>query len=199
MDKKTIIIFVASALVGFYLITRKTALNQRITAGTIKRGRRMTDTVSKTVKMIATNISERGRQFIKLAEGLSLKVYPDAGGYSIGYGRYLGKIKTLLKITEAQAEEFFMQDVSNVESEMRRYIKVPLNQNQHDALVSFFYNLGHKGFINANGSKTQLLQKLNSGDYLAAANQFDRWIHAEGKKNGTLITRRANEKALFLA
>ena len=195
MNKKTIIVFLASALVGFYLITRKTAVSQRVTrsaTGAIRQ-------VKRGISMIATNISERGRQLIKSAEGLDLNVYNDAGGYSIGYGRYLGKIKTLLKITQAQAEEFFIQDVANVEKEMQRYIKVSLNQNQHDALVSFFYNLGHKGFVNANGSKTQLLQKLNRGEYLAAANELDRWVYAEGKKNSRLTTRRANEKALFLA
>ncbi|MGK3626883.1 glycoside hydrolase family protein, partial [Acinetobacter sp. A11] len=43
-----------------------------------------------------------------------------------------------------------------------------------------------------------LLKKLNSGDYKGAANQFDVWVNAGGKRLAGLVRRRALEKKLFL-
>ena len=52
---------------------------------------------------------------------------------------------------------------------MANYVKVPLNQNQFDALVSFSFNCG------AGALKTStLLQKLNSCNYNGAANGLSR-------------------------
>ena len=88
---------------------------------------------------------------------------------------------------------------------MQKYIKVPLTQNQHDALVSFFYNVGSQGFYNIDKktgkptTQTQILQKLNRGDYLGAANEFDNWRKGGGRVLQALVDRRANEKALFLS
>ena len=71
-------------------------------------------------------------------------------------------------------------------------VKVPLNENQHGALVSFTYNLGAGNL----GSST-LLRKLNAGDYAGAAAEFPRWNKAGGKELAGLTRRRAAEKALF--
>ncbi|MDX8205161.1 lysozyme, partial [Acinetobacter pittii] len=46
--------------------------------------------------------------------------------------------------------------------------------------------------------KSTLLKKLNSGDYKGAANQFDVWVNAGGKRLAGLVRRRAIEKKLFL-
>ncbi len=189
---------IALSIGGFvlaYYLTRKTTLNKAITSSVKKGGQQLITNVRKFV----TTISDYGKQLIKDTESLSLKVYPDAGGFSIGYGHFLGTTATIKQINEAQADAYFNQDVSNVENEMKRYIIAPLTQNQHDALVSFFYNVGHKGFINKDGSKTQILQKLNAQKYLEAAAEFDRWTHSKGVVNTALQNRRATEKALFLS
>lgn len=195
MNTKTIFILSAIAGAAFYLYQSK---NKKVVNA---RGKavKILNKVGREVKMIATNISNYGVKLIKELETLQLKAYPDAGGFSIGYGHFMGLKPKYSLINEAQADEFFKTDVSNVESEMRKYIKVPLNQNQHDALVSFFYNVGHKGFINKNGSQTHILQKLNASDYVGAANELDRWAFSKGVKNTALENRRAREKALFLA
>lgn len=73
-----------------------------------------------------------------------------------------------------------------------RFVKVPIGQNQFDALVDFAYNLGE----NALRTST-LLKLLNAKDYQGAAGEFGKWVHAEGKVLNGLVTRRAQEKALF--
>lgn len=195
MDKKTIFILATIAGAAFYFFKSKNKTVINVRGKAVK----VFNKVGREVKMIATNISEFGKNLIKELETLQLKAYPDAGGFSIGYGHYMGARATLTAINEVQANDFFNTDVANVEAEMRKYIKVPLNQNQHDALVSFFYNVGHKGFINKNGSQTHILQKLNAGNYVSAANELDRWAFSKGVKNTSLENRRAREKALFLA
>ena len=73
-------------------------------------------------------------------------------------------------------------------------VTVPLSQNQFDALVSLAYNIGTNAF-----SKSTLVKKLNANDNRAAADQFDVWVNAGGKRMQGLVNRRAKEKALFLS
>jgi lysozyme len=55
------------------------------------------------------------------------------------------------------------------------------------------FNLGVRKLI-----QSTLLKKLNAGDYVGAANEFDKWVFAAGKKLKGLVARRAAEKELFL-
>ncbi|MDQ6385887.1 glycoside hydrolase family protein [Campylobacter jejuni] len=48
-------------------------------------------------------------------------------------------------------------------------------------------------------SKSTLVKKLNANDNRAAADQFDVWVNAGGKRMQGLVNRRAKEKALFLS
>lgn len=59
--------------------------------------------------------------------------------------------------------------------------------------MSFSFNLGTGALRTSN-----LLAKLNTGDILGAANEFDRWVYAGGQVLCGLVRRRAAEKALFL-
>jgi lysozyme len=74
-----------------------------------------------------------------------------------------------------------------------KLVKVPLSQNQFDALVSFEYNVGYGNF-----SKSTLLRKLNLKDYIGASKEFDKWVYANKKKLTGLVKRRKSEKELFL-
>lgn len=132
--------------------------------------------------------------FIRAREGLRLSAYPDAGGYSIGYGHFLGTSPTPANITNAQAESWLQQDAQRAAIAVTRLVTVPLTQNQFDALVSFVYNVGAGAFQNST-----LLKLLNAGDYNNAAQEFGKWIYSKGAVVGSLTTRRALEKSLFLA
>ena len=86
-----------------------------------------------------------------------------------------------------------MNDIARFEPELDSLAKVPLSQNQWDALMSFVYNLG-----SANLGPSTLLKLLNAGDYAGAAEQFLRWNKAGGQVLAGLTKRRAAERAMFL-
>ena len=138
-------------------------------------------------------ISKVGLDLIKSFEGCSLKAYKcPAGVWTIGYG-HTGGVKPGQTITHAQAVVMLQTDLGSYEMTVNKNVKVPINQNQFDALVSFTYNCG------CNALRTSVLLKLlNKGDYTGAANQFDLWVNGGGKRLSGLVRRRAAEKELFL-
>ena len=137
--------------------------------------------------------SDVGIELIKKYEGYVLKAYKcPSGVWTIGYGHTNG-VKSGMQITKAQALDYLKQDLNVFESAVTNYVKVPLNQNQFDALVSFSFNCG------AGALKTStLLQKLNSSDYNGTANEFLKWNKSNGKVLNGLVKRRQEEKELFL-
>lgn len=98
------------------------------------------------------------------------------------------------KLTIEQCEELLRHEIVRFENIVKKHVKVKLNQNQFDALVSFTYNLGEG---NLRGST--LLKKLNENCFGCAADQFPRWIYSGGKSLPGLVTRRFQEKILFLS
>lgn len=139
------------------------------------------------------------KNFIKSHEGLRLNAYRDPVGiWTIGYG-HTASAKPGQVITRAQADNLFLKDVQEAEKAVKSLVKVPLNQNQFGALVSFVFNAGAFKF---RGST--LLRKLNAGDYKGAADEFLRWDKA-GCNTGAgcqrlpgLTKRRAEERNFFL-
>jgi len=139
-----------------------------------------------------------GLDLIKKFEGLRLEAYLcPAGIPTIGYGHTEG-VKLGQKITEAQANRMLADDYLKFESDISHYIKVPVKENQLDALVSFAFNLGVAALRNST-----LLKKLNLMDYTGAAAEFDKWVYAKDPKTGARVVlsglkrRRAAERSLF--
>lgn len=142
--------------------------------------------------------SKNGIELIKKYEGCKLKAYKcPAGIWTIGYGHtgtVNGKsITANMKITELMAETLLVIDLQKFEYYINS-LKLELNQNQFDAILSFVFNIGTGKF-----SKSTMLKFLKQKHYSLAAGQFDRWIYGGGKKLAGLIKRRADEKKLFLA
>jgi lysozyme len=142
-----------------------------------------------------TNSSRRGLDLIKTSEGFRENAYPDpaSGGdpWTIGYGFTKG-VKRGDKITRADADARLIKEYDAKEADVLKLVKVPLTPNQLGALVSLTFNIGA-----GNLGKSTLLRKLNAGDYAGAAAQFAVWKFAAGKVMKGLVTRRANEAALF--
>lgn len=133
------------------------------------------------------------KDIVKEFEGLRLETYKcPAGVWTIGYGHTRGVIPGDV-ITEAEAEALLAEDLEDSEDAVRAFVNVELNQNQFDALVSFVYNLGSGNF-----NSSTLLRKLNNGDYLGAANEFNRWNKAGGVVLSGLVRRRNAEANLFI-
>lgn len=142
--------------------------------------------------------SSTGVDLICGFEGKRLSAYDDGVGvWTIGFGTTVypngHKVKKGDTCTEAQAKQYMQNDLKKFESTVNDVVTVPLNQNQFDALVSLTYNIGSGAF-----SKSTLVKKLNAGDYKGAADQFDVWVNAGGKRMQGLVNRRAKEKELFL-
>jgi lysozyme len=139
--------------------------------------------------------SQKGTDLIKQFEGTVLKVYKDAVGLpTIGIGHLIKHNESFTTITQQQAEELLAKDLVQFEVGVTKAVRVTLNQNQFDALVSFSFNLG-LGNLNS----STLLRKLNAGDYQGAASEFERWNKAGGKILTGLTRRRLAEKGLFLS
>lgn len=139
-------------------------------------------------------ISERGLDLIRRFEGLKLDAYRcPAGVWTIGYGHAGPEVRSGMRISREEAEALLIADVLRFDGAVRR-IAGPSSQGQHDALVSFAFNLG----LGALMSST-LLKKHKAGDHEGAAGQFGRWVHAGGRKLAGLEKRRAAEAALYLS
>ena len=141
--------------------------------------------------------SHAGRDFIAEHEGLRLVAYPDpgTGGEPITSGvGHTGGVKLGDRITHEQAMAFLAADLHTAESAIDNMVKVPLSQQEHDALVSFIFNVGSGAFRDST-----LRRFLNAGDRRGAANEFLRWTRAGGREMAGLVTRRKAERALFLS
>lgn len=137
--------------------------------------------------------SQNGIELIKKFEGCRLETYIcPAGVFTIGYGHTGADVKSGMKITQEEAETLLKNDLKAFEKGVQRIIKKELTQNQFDALVSFAYNLGLE-----NLKKSTLAKLINQDKIKEAANQFERWVYANGVKLNGLIRRRKAEKELF--
>ena len=145
------------------------------------------------------SVSAKGIDLICSFEGLRLTAYDDGVGvWTIGFGtiKYPNgvRVKRGDTCTLEQAKSYMKHDLIEFEHTVNSLVKVPLNQNQFDALVSLTYNIGSGAF-----KSSTLLKKLNLSDYKGAADQFDVWVNAGGKRMQGLANRRAKEKSLFLS
>lgn len=146
-------------------------------------------------------INAAGLALIKEFEGLRLTAYPDPGTgghpWTIGIGttqypngRWVARGDTC---TEAQALQYLQHDLQRFTREVERMVRVPVNENQFSALVSFAYNVGTEAL-----RRSTLLRYLNEHRFADAAGEFGRWNQAAGKVLPGLVRRRAAERDLFL-
>lgn len=143
-------------------------------------------------------INKIGLKLIAQFEGCYLQAYLcPANVWTIGIGTTIYpngvKVKKGDKCTLEQAHEYLAHDMIEFEKTVNDSVKVPLSQNQFDALVSLTYNIGSAAFKNST-----LLKKLNAKDFTGAADQFLVWNKGGGKVLKGLVRRREAERALFL-
>lgn len=154
-------------------------------------------------------VNAAGEKLIKSFEQLRLTAYDDArpelslrkgdsvlGTLTIGYGHTDNAVWIGQKITEAQADDFLRDDLSEAEEAVETAIAVPITDNQFSALVSFAFNVGVGAFRNST-----LLREINATDFAGAASEFDKWTKTTigGRKvtSRGLVRRRSAEKELF--
>ncbi len=106
--------------------------------------------------------------------------------------------KNTINLTPAQEKALLKNEVASFEKVVKDSVKVPLTQNQFDALVSFSFNIGKPGFAgDANHRASTTLTRLNQGDYKGAAEAMKLWNKSGGQVVQGLINRRNSEVNQF--
>lgn len=114
------------------------------------------------------------------------------GGWTIGWGRFSKRAADLPEsVTREQADDMFDTDIiERAEKWVKAYVRVPLTQEQFDALAHMAYNLRPASF-------RRIAEAVNRGEppddvaleYVRAGSQFERGLRI----------RRAQEFALYHA
>lgn len=133
-------------------------------------------------------ISENGLNLIKSFEGCRLTAYKcPAGVWTIGWG-HTGGVKPGQKITQAEADQMLVSDMTAYEHKVDKYASYHWNQNEFDALTSFAYNVGSIGQLTANGTRNRA----------TIAEKILQYNKGSGKVLPGLTKRREAERKLFL-
>lgn len=141
-------------------------------------------------------LSKTGLEFIKQWERFEPRPYDDGYGYmTIGYGHKIKPGESFTSLTHDQALQLLARDVGWAEDAVNNFVRVPLTQNQFDALVSLVFNWGAGNF-----SSSTHLRKLNAGDYAGAAQRIrEHPVTSGGVHSRGLVRRRAAEADMFLS
>ena len=118
------------------------------------------------------------------------------GGWTIGYG-HTRSAREGAQVGRADAEALLLYDLSTAAEEVDAALFAPVTQRQFEALTAFAFNIGADNF-----RRSSALARVNGGAELDAADEIERWRHAElgagAQVVDALVRRRAAEKAHFL-
>ncbi len=143
-------------------------------------------------------MSDKGLMASISHEGVVQTRYKDAVGvWTIGVGHTAAAgppdpAKVVGVLTMSEVFDLLRRDMSRYEDDVRKAVKVALEQHEFDALVSWHYNTGRI-------ARASFLADLNAGRKRAAGEKLRTAIvTAKGKRLQALVDRRAAESALFL-
>jgi lysozyme len=136
-------------------------------------------------------LSDKGKRVLAQVEACVLVPYKDGAHNSIFFGHNGPDADTLRPRTVKKAFEVLEQDLKSREQRVDNLVKVPLTQEQFDALVLLHYQSGNRYLPKA-------AAMINSGDTAGLKKAWTTWAHSAG---GTwmkgLETRRKREKEIF--
>jgi lysozyme len=116
-------------------------------------------------------LSQKGADVLILREGKRNKAYRDTKGIlTIGVGHTGPDVKEGLVWNDEKVQDVFMKDVKWAEDAVNKYVKVPLQQHQFDALVSLVFNIGETGF-----KRSTALKLLNEKLYDMIPAAMEMW------------------------
>lgn len=144
-------------------------------------------------EMIVRKVTQNCIDIIKHYEGFSSKPYVCPAGYlTIGIGHLILPNEKFDEVTVEEGENILRKDLIKSEKSVLRCIKVPLEDHQFDALVSFTFNLGG-GALQC----STLRQKINREEHEDVPDEFRRWVFAGGRELKGLVKRRETEAILY--
>ena len=97
-------------------------------------------------------------------------------------------------ITKGEAETLLKKDLQPREKSLNILVKVSINQNQFDTLISLIYNIGVENF-----KQSTLLKFINDKLFDKLPDQFRRWKYINKVVSKGLLNRREEEIKLWLA
>lgn len=142
--------------------------------------------------------SQNGYNIIKKFEGCKLSAYLDSVGVpTIGYGNTFyqtgQKVRLGDRINQSMADALLQITVDRFAEKVYQMLKVAINQNQFDALISFSYNVGLE-----NLAQSTLLKRVNiNPSDPTISYEFGKWNKAGGKILKGLTIRRDQESSLY--
>jgi lysozyme len=137
-------------------------------------------------------IAESTLKYITEEEGYRNKAYKDTKGlWTIGVGHLIKADEQHLisaTLSDQEVKDLLKSDLKWCSEAVESSVKVPLTQNQFDALYSLCFNIGETAF-----RKSTVVRKLNENDIQGAADAILMW-----NKPAVLEKRRKRERELFL-
>lgn len=151
------------------------------------------------------HISPNGLNFIVKPgiEGFESSPYLDSGGVpTIGCGTtvYPNGVHVTLHdkcITKEKALDYLQHDLIGVQEWLNNVIvayNLTPNQNQFDAMCSFFYNIGYGSFERENANTWHA---LSTNDLVQFSTDMGLFNHVRGKVCNGVVNRRKAEIVLF--
>ena len=134
-------------------------------------------------------LSQQGFDLLGRREDKRSKAYRDSKGiWTIGIGHTGPEVVEGLYWTDEQIMDAYKKDAAWVKAAIVESVRVPLLQNQFDALFSFTFNVGGPG-----EEHSHVVSYINAEDFDGAAKAFDMW-HIPPE----VTTRRNGEKFQFM-
>lgn len=138
-------------------------------------------------------INKEGLELVKSFEGLRLEAYKAVETekyYTIGYGHYGADVTKGMKITQATAEKYLIEDLNQAELAVMGYMLIyNFNENQFSALVSFTYNCGAGNLSKLTNKGQRTIEEIKTN--------LPKYNKSGGKVLAGLTRRRKAELELF--
>jgi lysozyme len=148
------------------------------------------------VAAAALTLSAAGVTGIVKHEGMVRTAYVDPVGVVTICAGHTRTAKLGQRLSAEECERLLREDARLAENAIKRLVRVPVTQNQYDALVSWTFNFG-EGKL----ATSTLLRKINANDCWGAGAEFPKWN--KGRVKGQLVVlpglvkRRADERAAW--